>query len=427
MQALVPDVVKAIHKLMREKSIKTRQDCFSLLKELVQVLPGALTDHIEIIIPGITYSLGEKNSSSNMKIDTLSFVHCLISSHAPEVFHPHMHLIMPPIIAAVGDSFYKITAEALLVLQELVKVIRPLDSTSQFDFTVYTENIYVCTLVRLKAQDIDQEVKERAISCMGQILCHLGDDLEPQLGTCLPIFLDRLKNEITRLTAVKALNKVAASPLKIDLRGILVDAIPILGSFLRKNQRSLKLASLTLLDTLIRNYSLSMTPKLLQKVVVEMPALINESDLHIAQLTLTLLASICDLQPRTLINQTDTILPEVMILVKSPLLQGIALQAMLEFFQALVRARLPGLSRPDLLYLLVQQATNVQMVTSQKNAPLHKQAFHSLAKCVAAVTISDTSEALMVVDQFLRDLDNSATDAHHIFALFVVGEIGRHM
>lgn len=39
---------------------------------------------------------------------------------------------------------------------------------------------------------------------------------------CLPIFLDRLKNEITRLTTVKALTKIAASPLRIDLRPIMV-------------------------------------------------------------------------------------------------------------------------------------------------------------------------------------------------------------
>lgn len=97
-------------------------------------------------------------------------------------------------------------------------------------FNVIFENIYknsyFCvlqvTLVRLKAADIDQEVKERAISCMGQIVCYLGDYLQSELPQCLPIFLDRLKNEITRLTTVKALTKVAASPLRIDLRQILV-------------------------------------------------------------------------------------------------------------------------------------------------------------------------------------------------------------
>lgn len=43
-----------------------------------------------------------------------------------------------------------------------------------------------------------------------------------ELPVCLPIFLERLRNEITRLTTVKALTKIASSPLHIDLRPILV-------------------------------------------------------------------------------------------------------------------------------------------------------------------------------------------------------------
>ena len=53
-----------------------------------------------------------------------------------------------------------------------------LDTPSQFDFTPYTGKIYDCTLTRLKAADLDQEVKERAIFCMGQIIAHLGDHLQ---------------------------------------------------------------------------------------------------------------------------------------------------------------------------------------------------------------------------------------------------------
>ena len=45
--------------------------------------------------------------------------------------------------------------------------------------------------------------------CRAQIICNMGDALGPELVTCLPIFLDRLKNEITRLTAVKALSMIA--------------------------------------------------------------------------------------------------------------------------------------------------------------------------------------------------------------------------
>ena len=34
--------------------------------------------------------------------------------------------VFQPIVAAVSDPFYKITSEALLVTQQLVKVMRPL-------------------------------------------------------------------------------------------------------------------------------------------------------------------------------------------------------------------------------------------------------------------------------------------------------------
>ena len=50
----------------------------------------------------------------------------------------------------------------------------------------------------------------------------LGDLLSPeQLNTALPIFLDRLRNEITRLTTVKSLSLIAHSPLHIQLDQIL--------------------------------------------------------------------------------------------------------------------------------------------------------------------------------------------------------------
>ena len=122
---------------MKEKSVKTRQGCFLILTELIGVLPGALAEHIPALIPGIQFSLGDKQSSSNMKIDTLSFVQHLLQNQGqmPSVFHPHAPVLVPAIIAAVSDPFYKISSEALLVLESLVKVLRPLQiAPSNFDF-----------------------------------------------------------------------------------------------------------------------------------------------------------------------------------------------------------------------------------------------------------------------------------------------------
>ena len=53
----VPSLVKSVHKLMKEKSVKTRQGCFLILTELIGVLPGALAEHIPALIPGILHNL----------------------------------------------------------------------------------------------------------------------------------------------------------------------------------------------------------------------------------------------------------------------------------------------------------------------------------------------------------------------------------
>ena len=99
LQGQIHDIVKALHKQLREKSIKTRQGCFLLLGELIHVLPGCLNRDAATLIPGILYSLSEKNSSSNMKIDALSFLNAYIKSHQPEVFQPHSQTLLPAIVS----------------------------------------------------------------------------------------------------------------------------------------------------------------------------------------------------------------------------------------------------------------------------------------------------------------------------------------
>ena len=64
-----------------------------------------------------------------MKIDTLAFIQNLLQHNQPvTVFHPHSPILVPTVIHAASDSFYKISSEALLVLESLVKVLRPLDT-----------------------------------------------------------------------------------------------------------------------------------------------------------------------------------------------------------------------------------------------------------------------------------------------------------
>lgn len=57
-------------------------------------------------------------------------------------------------------------------------------------------------------------------------------------------------------------------------------------------------------------------------ILAEIPPLINESDLHISQLTLNLLTSLCCKHPKSMAKVCDSIMKEIFILVRSPLLQG---------------------------------------------------------------------------------------------------------
>ena len=67
--------------------------------------------------------------------------------------------------------------------------------------------------------------------------------------------------------------------IKGIIAGLISSEVPTIASFLRKNQRPLRVSSLNLLGSLIQNGLTNC-----DDVLVELPQLINEQDLHVAQL-----------------------------------------------------------------------------------------------------------------------------------------------
>uniref|UniRef100_A0A8C6LID4 TATA-binding protein interacting (TIP20) domain-containing protein n=1 Tax=Nothobranchius furzeri TaxID=105023 RepID=A0A8C6LID4_NOTFU len=417
----VPVIVKVLHRQLKERSFKSRQGCFCLLTELVHTAPGALEQHIPALIPGIIFSLTDKSTSSTMRIDALSFFNVLLLSHPPQTFQPHMQVLLPAVLACVEDSFYKITSEALLVTQQLIKLMRPQEPTAvsaAFDPKPYVKEVFSVTLKRLKAADIDQEVKERAISCMGHLVCHLGDHLESELQGVLAIFLERLKNEITRLTAVRTITLISASPLKVDLSPILPEALSLLGSFLRKNQRALKLATLACLTAIVTHHSASIKPAALEPVLNEISPLVDESDMHVSQVSITLLTCMAKACPSSLAKICSSVLPGVFRLIHSPLLQGGALAAILDFLQALVLSKATNLSFSAVLKLTSKSPAG--------SSVLHRQSYHSVARCVAALSSASPEDAPGTVSGLIQQVkDSGSPESDRVLALLCLGEVGR--
>lgn len=356
-------------------------------------------------------------------MDALAFLQGLLGTEPAEAFHPHLPTLLPPVMACVADPFYKVAAEALLVLQELVRTLWPLDRPRMLDPEPYVGEMSTATLARLRATDLDQEVKERAISCVGHLVGHLGDRLGDDLEPTLLLLLDRLRNEITRLPAVKALTLVAVSPLQLDLQPILAEALPILASFLRKNQRALRLATLAALDALAQSQGLSLPPPAVRAVLAELPALVSENDMHVAQLAVDFLATVTQAQPSSLVEVSGPVLEELMRLLHSPLLPAGVLAATEGFLQALVGTRPPCVEYSELISLLTAPVYNQ---AEDEGPGLHKQVFHSLARCVAALSAACPQEAAGTASRLVSDAKSPhSSTGVKVLAFLSLAEVGQ--
>ncbi|KAK6036035.1 hypothetical protein COOONC_26459, partial [Cooperia oncophora] len=133
-----------------------------------------------------------------MKIDALSLLARVIKCHDHSVFAPHLESIVQLTVGAIQDSFYKVSAEGLSVASHLVPVIRDCGCGN------LVPTLYKAIFDKLNINDIDQEVKERAIYAAGLFISTFADDMPAMVPTTLELMVERLRNEMTRLYAVRA-------------------------------------------------------------------------------------------------------------------------------------------------------------------------------------------------------------------------------
>ncbi|TPX69285.1 hypothetical protein SpCBS45565_g02598 [Spizellomyces sp. 'palustris'] len=450
----VPRLSKALSKQLNGKSIQTRQTGFTLLRELVRVLDGGLDFHMGLFIPAIESSLtsatpghpSKSSTNSNLKIELLEFLRILFMTHEPHVFHKYLARLVPPIVTAAKDKFYKITSEALSVFVELTKVLRPISydeesnrhqigPLSSPELDKYLQLMYSTTLDRLKAADIDLEVKERSIVALGIMLSQAGDLLpSDQIRTLvLPLLVDRLKNELTRLTTVRVLTSIAESPLfedvatsrKIDLTPILPEVVPEVASYLRKSHRQLRVASLQCLETFVRRYGKQLGPSIYPTILSEVRPLLSDSDLHILPLAMSVVCVVVYNGPGTdvLPIVKKDILPQIVkMMIESPHLVGAGpgLEALLQVWQCVVRIGGSELFTRSVDMLL-------QPVVGQPGQPAAgKQAFSVIAQSIAILCLNWEKDAPPTIEKFINEVENdSSKESMRYVSLLTLGEIGR--
>jgi len=419
LRKIVPNLIKAIKPQLTKKSLKVRIGVLALLRDLVAVDNGLLTEHISVLVPGTIVSLKDKSNNPNLLIEALTFLRLLLSSHPPQAFFPHIDSLLPAVLALVNDTFYKITAEALRVATELVRTIRA--EGTDFNFKPYVKSLFTATFTKLKALDADQEVKESAITCAGLIIANLGDELKAETPECLKILVERLSNEITRVVSIKALATIASSPLKIDLNPILTETVNQLSAFLRQNNRQLKQSSLITLTVIVKHHGTNKAVySLFSSVLTQLAPLVSDSDLHLSHLALSLTSNILRVNSDSASQVKESVYTNILALVSSSLLQGLALESLLTLYGQLVTINAKNFGFDFLLDSLLNQV--------KSNPKLPKQSYSSIAQCIAAITANGTqAQRDAVVTRFIADIKKSKDASANYLALLSLGEIGRRV
>ncbi|GAM20698.1 hypothetical protein SAMD00019534_038730 [Acytostelium subglobosum LB1] len=420
LKSQTPKIVSSLKKSLVDKSIRIRVGAFCLLKELIIIVPGCLAQHVQALVPGITNSLNDKNTNSNLKIEALSFLRVLLNNHPHEAFHPHAKVLSTLINQCIKESYYRITSESLKVCQEFVVTLRTPGAAPTPDTQQYALSLYEATLVQLKAQDVDQEVKENAISCMGSIIATFGDVLQAQLQPCYAILLDRLDNEITRVITLRTLSKITTSPYKVDVTPLTSKAIDLLSSFLRKNNRQLKQTTITVLNDTVLHIPQVIKDAQVPTILTELASNINEADLQLTHLSFVLYQNLLKSHPTSVTYLRQKILPPTLTLLKSSVLQGVALESLLSLFASVVKLNEPQVTYKDLLNLLFDTAGQIKQ-------PVTRQSFAPVSQCIAIITIStDATSRNATIEGLIKNL-SSTEEPLVLLSLTCIGEIGRRI
>lgn len=313
-----PAIVKACEKQLGAKKggERTKSSAMALLSVLSSSPGGvggneqiaSVFTHIQPILSKGDDSAHHRKLSSGsktLKLDALCLVRTMITGESGDIVHLKSALLetlLTELCSAVQEDWYKVIAEALRVLAEVPRLLAKAwgsaddKSGKKEEMDKVAAALYASIEPRLAAHDLDQEIKECALQATASLLSVLHSSLSAeQTGRLLSLLLERLKNETTRIAAIKTLSSVVSTGStddmdegdSVDLSPILAEAVSELANLLRQQSRRVKQSALESLDVVIKcNGGGSLDKALYESVLKELGAIIVDSDLHISHLSL---------------------------------------------------------------------------------------------------------------------------------------------
>lgn len=160
-------------------------------------------------------------------------------------------------------------------------------------------------------------------------------------------------------------------------------------------------------------------------ILTEIPPLIEPSDLTSTHQSLQLVTQIIRIHP-ALAERLESDIPIVPALLKlsiSPILQGGALLSLQQCFRKLATSGVAALGVEPLLQMLLDP---ILSQAGGADLAIPKQAFTGLAKCIATLAALNPGGVIPLAQKFLVDVEAAeSSESLKMISLFVLGEIGR--
>lgn len=427
----VPLIVQNLVKVWKQASIPLKQAAIILLKSLSLVRYGGLADHLQQIEDLIADALktsslsgstaahtGAAVSAGTLQIETLGLIAVIAETHLSDALLPFLIALVPGVVGAVNDRNYKVSSEALGAVEQIVKAITPPRvSANPSDVTLQLQKLYDVVHSRITDTSADLEVRQRAIHVFGVILARTSGERgvgflsSEKRSNGLAVLVDRVKNETTRLSAVRAVDDVVVlASRKQDVSSDWVNNVALeLGSNLRKSDRALRGACLETLRSLSMNSNIRshLTPDTIAALENAALPLLTAADFHTLTPTLIIIAKLVPGNAKLMVN--DSLISSICSIVTKPLV-GTVLKALLLLVKV-IGDEGAGAS-------LMQNLLRDVGITGDTSV---------VGRAVGTLLVHGGPNLGVTMEDFSTELKTARDDSRKCLALAILGEIGLRM
>lgn len=248
------------------------------------------------------------------------------------------------------------------------------------------------------------ESSENAILAVSHILSACHQSLtKAEINTNIDILIEKLKNDMKRITALKAINKICQSTCGLDsyCTGIVKSVAPLLS----KSDNGVKLNSLDVLNSFIEKYGTSLKPSL-NDILNSTLGTISSENLQVADNALDLLTKMTIFKLDS--DSVNKAIEKVTSLTESSFLTEKTIHKLLQFFSSLSKHN-SSLEYEDYISFFEGK------VSISNTVP---------ARCIAEILFQHSDMNTKFTKKYLKGLQSDDENVI-ILSSLVLGEIGR--